>query len=117
MATFPCIITTPTRGIVKGFWETMAANGDVGLPFDGPRYSDKSVQVTGAFGTGGTIILEGSNDGVNYDPLQDPLGTAISLTAAGSFHVLENTLKVRPRITAGTGSIDLDVTLIAKAVT
>jgi hypothetical protein len=64
--------------------------------------ADRSVQVTGAFGAA-TVILEGSNDGTTFFPLNDPFGTAISFTAAGGAGVAEATRFVRPSASGGTG--------------
>lgn len=104
-------ITQSIRGSYNILWETLT-NGDTGRPLLCPHFADKSVQVTGTFGSGGTVILEGSNDGTNWETLNDPQGTAISLTVAGMYQVLENTKMVRPSVTAGDGATDLDVTMI-----
>ncbi len=89
-------------------------NGDDGAPIEMPGSSDRSIQYQGTFGTGGTIILEGSNDGVNYHPLTDPQGNAISKTAAGIEAIMELTRYVRPRVSAGDGSTSLVATLLVK---
>lgn len=89
-------------------------NGDDGAPIEMPGSSDRSIQYQGTFGTGGTIILEGSNDGVNYHPLTDPQGNAISKTAAGIEAIMELTRYVRPRVSAGDGSKSLVATLLVK---
>jgi len=64
---------------------------------------DRCFSVTGNFGAGGTVLLEGSNDDTNYFGLKDASGTAISLTAAGIRQVLEGPKYIRPRVSAGTG--------------
>lgn len=89
-------------------------NGDDGSPIEMPGSSDRSVQFSGTFGTGGTILLEGSNDGTNYVVLTDPQGNAISKTAAGIEAVTELTRYVRPRVSAGDGSTSLVATLLVK---
>lgn len=73
----------------------------------GPRwadYSDRSVQMVGTFG-GATVVLKGSNDGTNYEPLTDPQGNAISKTLSGTTieAVTEATLFVQPTHSGGTG--------------
>jgi hypothetical protein len=95
-------------------WETLTNTNVDGQPyvFSG-RYPDKSVQVFGTFGTGGTVKLQGTNEvtsPTNWYPLLDPQGNEISITAAKIEQVLENTYQVRPYVTAGTG-VDLDVYL------
>jgi hypothetical protein len=89
-------------------------NGDDGTPVEMPGSADRSIQFVGTFGAGGTIVLEGSNDGVNYVTLTDPQGNAISKTAAGIEAVLELTRFVRPRVTAGDGTTDLQAHLLVK---
>ena len=89
-------------------------NGDDGSPVEMPGSSDRSIQFTGTFGVGGTIVLEGSNDGTNYVSLTDPQGNAISKTAAGIEAVMELTRYIRPRVTAGDGTTSLVATLLVK---
>lgn len=87
-------------------------NGDDGVPVELPGASLRSIQFTGTFGTGGTILLEGSNDGSNYVTLTDPQGNAISKTSAGLEASEEVTRYVRPRVSAGDGSTSLTATLL-----
>lgn len=75
---------------------------------------DRTVQVTGTFGVGGTVIVEGSLDGTNWFGLKDPGGTAISLTAAGLRAVLENCSFIRPRVTAGDGTTSITAILLIR---
>lgn len=93
---------------------TPLANGDSGSPLEMAGAADRSAQITGTFGTGGTIVLEGSNDGTNYVTLTDPQGNAISKTAAGIEQIEEITRYVRPRVTGGDGTTALTVTMLAR---
>jgi hypothetical protein len=83
---------------------TPLANGDDGSPATFIGSGDRTIQITGTFGVGGTVIVEGSLDGTNWFQLRDPTHTAISLTAAGLRAVLENVPFFRPRVTAGDGT-------------
>jgi len=94
-------------------WTTLL-NGDTGSPLSLVGSADRSVQINGTFGAGGTIIIEGSNDGVNYVILTDPQGNTLSKTAAAIEAVLELTKWIRPRVSAGDGTTSLTVTLIAR---
>lgn len=94
-------------------WGPMA-NGDVGLPAQFMATGDRTFQVTGTFGAGGTILLEGSLDGTNYFTLSDAGGTAISRTAAGLKSVLESPLFIRPRVSAGDGTTALTAILTVR---
>jgi hypothetical protein len=116
MATIvPAITPLPAPGEVRGFvvaWGPMA-NGDVGLPVQFGAFADRSIQVEGAFGSGGNAEIQGSNDGVNFHPLHDPLGNLLDVIAAGDKirHVMEITYLLRPAITAGDGTTSLTVTV------
>lgn len=95
----------------KGVWSPML-NGDVGTAVDRfSDFADKSIQATGAFGVGGSVAAEGSNDGINYFSLTDPQGTVIAVTAAGGKAITEATLNFRPHVTAGDGTTSLTVTM------
>ena len=94
-------------------------NGDDGDPFTRSSiYSDRSVQVLGTVGAGGTVSLEGSNvttPTVNGDwfIMNDPQGNALTFTTNTSGKaVLENVRHIRPRVTAGDGTTNLTVHLL-----
>jgi len=89
-------------------------NGDDGSPVDMLDYGDRSIQFQGTFGTGGSIQLEGSNDGTNWQLLTDPQGNDIIKTSADLEAVTEVTRYVRPRVTAGDGTTALVATLFAR---
>lgn len=93
-------------------WAALA-NGDSGAPVQGPGWADRSFQVEGTFGSGGTVLIEGSNDGTNYRTLNDPFGNALSLTSAGVFELTQIALWMRPRVSAGdiTTNITISATL------
>jgi len=89
-------------------------NGDVGEAVEMPGSIIRSIQFTGTFGVGGTIVLQGSNDGTNYVTLTDPQGNAISKTAAGIESISEITRYIRPSATAGDGTTTLVATLLLR---
>lgn len=98
-----------TLDAVAGYqlvWAAMA-NGDTGLPVLLPGNADRTIQVTGTFGTGGSVALEGSNDGTNFFALTDPTGTVIAITSAGIKAITEACMYVRPHVTAGDGTTAL----------
>ena len=92
-------------------------NGDTGAPAQLTKYADRSVQIAGTFGAGGTALIEGSNDGSTYATLNNTTGTALSLTTPQIKQVLENTLLIRPNITAGDGTTTLTVTALIRTGT
>lgn len=91
-------------------WANMK-NADTGAPVSYPGYADKSIQVAGTFGSGGTMLAEGNNDGVNYAGLTDPLGNTISITTAVVKAITEAVINVRPNCSAGDGTTNLTVTM------
>jgi hypothetical protein len=113
----PTIVPTRTQtGNTKAIviaWAAMA-NGDVGEPIAFSQYTDKSVHVTGAFGAGGSLRIEGSNNGTDWAVLTDPQGNDINITTAKIEMVTEATWWVRPRVTAGDGTTLLTVNLLIK---
>lgn len=79
-------------------------NGDQGNGY-ASDWQTASVQVTGTFGAGGSVRLEGSNDGTNYFAL-----SPTALTAAGLFAAMgaaERPKFIRPSVTAGDGTTNL----------
>ncbi len=84
-----------------------------------PHYVDKTIQVSGDFGTSGECTIEGSIDDATeasptYVTLADPQGTDIAIVSADKRleTVLENVVFIRPRISAGT-SVVLNIRLVA----
>lgn len=112
MAVQPLAVDTEKDVLVLSW--TGLQNGDTGEPASYPFTPDRTVQITGTFGVGGTVVIEGSNDGTNFETLTDPQGNALSFTAAGMEMVTENPLYIRPSATAGDGTTDLTVTMVCK---
>ncbi len=94
-------------------WEGLL-NGDDGSPVQWSDFADRSIQVIGTFGAGGNLRIEGSNDGTNYATLNDPQGNALDFTSAKIEQALECTRYMRPRVTAGDGTTDIDVILFMR---
>ena len=114
MATITKKVEALQRGVYKCSWEGLT-DGDDGDWLDGSHLSDKTVQVFGTFGTGGTVVIEGSNDGgTTTFTLDDPQGNDLSLTAAEGKAIAENPELIRPRVTGGDASTDLDVHIVAE---
>lgn len=86
---------------------TPLANGDSGNPIQLAGSTIRSIQFDGTFGAGGSISLEGSNDGTSYFILTDPQANAITKTATALEEIQEHTRFVRPRVTAGDGTTSL----------
>lgn len=89
-------------------------NGDDGSPVNLSDFPDRTIQILGTFGTGGSVNFEGSNNNTNWEILTDPQGNAITKTAASMEFVTETPLWVRPRVTAGDGTTSLTVIMFAR---
>lgn len=71
-------------------------------------WSSAFFQVTGTFGAGGSVQIEGSNDGTNWVKLSPAALTAAGLVAA--LGVNEHPKFLRCNVTAGDGTTALTVT-------
>lgn len=90
-------------------------NGDTSEPIELAEFQDRSVQVFGAFGAGGSVAVEGSNDGVNYAPLTNASGgLALTFTTAGLKQILEASRWVRLKVTAGDGSTNINASVFMR---
>lgn len=98
----------------KIIWTPLTTTNADGAPAEWVRWADRCIQFNGTFGVGGTVKLQGSNDGTNWYDLADAQGNAISKTAAGIEQVLEMTQFVRPYISAGDGTTSITATLVMR---
>ncbi len=96
-------------------WAALA-NGDSGDPVQWVDYADRCFQVTGTFGTGGSITLKGSNDGTEFLALTDPQGNALTFTSAKIEQVLELPRYVKPVVTAGDVTTSLTATICMRKI-
>lgn len=115
MAVVDALVTVPVSHVALVSWLAVP-NGDTGDAQVTAHYADKCVTVDGTFGVGGSVTIQGSNDGTNWHTLVDPQETDLTFGAAGIEQVLENPLYVRPIVTAGDGTTAIDVRLVCKAV-
>lgn len=112
MATVPLSVTRAKPFADAWVISWSLSGADDGAPMDLPMANDKSVQVSGTLG-GATIVVQGSNDGINWETLQDPEGAALSFTSSGLRGILEHVRFIRPVSTGGTGS-NILVSIFAK---
>lgn len=118
MATRSASITQPDAERLPGNWAVITWSGmlntDDGSPIDMVAYPDRAVQVTGTFGAGGNLRIEGTIDGSTWATLTDPQGNALDFTAAKIEAISELVRQVRPRVTAGDGTTNLVVSLLVR---
>lgn len=79
-----------------------------------PHWSDVTVQVLRIVSGAPTVEIEGSlslhDDAIKYwFALTDPTGVLLVFTAAAGKAVMESTLLIRPRVTAGVGAADVRI--------
>ncbi len=109
------------QGVIGVQWAGLL-NGDVGKPFVCGHRIVKSVQITGTFGVGGSVQLQGSNDQAytpdagtlspTWAPLSDRQANQLDITSAKIEVVQEDPSAIRPSVTAGDGTTALVATVI-----
>ncbi len=115
MATISAVLTGPTNdGLIVVVWETLTTTNRPGAGVLLARVPDKTVQVLGTFGASASIGIEGSNDdGTTWFSCHDITNTVITLSAAGGALIIENPKMMRPVLSNGDGSTDIDVYIVA----
>jgi len=106
------------KGVIRATWETLAASGTPGAPFEAPNYPDKTVTVNGTF-DGVTVTLEGSNalpTASQWHTLHDQSDNNLDFAAAGASVIVENPIYIRPNFTTATAghTTDLDVIIVCR---
>jgi hypothetical protein len=98
----------------EGLRTSLTPGDSTGQPFCLPTYPIKTVQALGTFG-GATVTIQGSNtspsDGLSatWAILNNLSGTSIIFSSADIKAIQENTYWIRPYITGGDGTTDIDV--------
>lgn len=115
MTVAPTVASASAAAALFNFGAKVAAatwaaipNGEASQALALANYRLASAQVSGTFGSGGAIQLEGSNDGVTWAILKDVNGTSATWSAGAKtvFLFTEGPLYVRPNCTAGDGTTD-----------
>lgn len=110
MAIIPEVMVPSGDGTILVKWLALA-NGDQGRAVSPSAWYDRSVQVVGTLGVGGSVTIQGTNNGTVWVTLTDPLGNALTFTAAGLKQISELSHQLRPVVTAGDGTTAIDVWL------
>ena len=122
MATIPVTIIQPARtldqrGVYTVEWAPITNVNVDGAPVSNTRFTDRSVHVSGAFGAGGTVTIQGTNQvdaaglPINWLTLSDQAGVALAFTAPGIKTILQVSRFIRPLESAGDGTTSVTVTL------
>lgn len=98
--------TTPTNGLNGTAYKVSqwVSETGTGLASSFSRHPDVTIQ---AVGTGGTVAIQGSNDGINWIALKDVSGTTIALdpTLFQMVVLREAPIWIRPVVTTGSVTI------------
>ena len=120
MATIAWIISQPIRSVIVA--SVTLANGDKSTDLELPNYPQKTIEISGTFGVGGTINVRGKNitnaTPANYFALDvhDSDATASTLTArvaAALARIIQNPRFILADVSAGDGTTSLVVTVVA----
>lgn len=110
-----------SRDSWQATWASLLTT-ESGLPASLPvESSARSVHISGAVGTGGSIALQGSNDGINWGVLSSGMSTQGDLTALAPAAspaaiirgIYENVRFIRPVVLSGDGGTNLKVVVVA----
>lgn len=103
MANIPGSTIIQNDHTVTAQW--LLGNADTGLATRIARWPNQSVAVTGTFG-GATVVIQGSNDNVNFVTLNDKTATpvALSFAAAGFKDIRELPTYIRASTSGGAGT-------------
>ena len=104
----------PTGNVNLVTWSGLLL-GDDGAGAEWVDFADRCIQVTGTFG-GASVLVQGSNDGINWGALSDPQGNPLTFTAQKLEQALELPRFVRPLVSGGDGTTNLSVTLCMRRV-
>lgn len=94
-------------------WQGLSV-GDLGAALQSLQHTASSVQVSGTFGEKGSVLLEGSNDGVNFFPLSDLYGNVIHFNKAGLKSLGDTVAYLRPKVIEGDSTTFITIILVAK---
>jgi hypothetical protein len=97
VTTWTALTTTNADGAPVGY----ASNGMGGV----------TAQVTGTIGAGFSLSIQGSNDGTTWYTLNDQANTAVTFAALGLKTIRDMPLLIRPFVSAGDGTTNVNVIL------
>lgn len=88
-------------------------NADSGTPAGVQgKAVEYTLMVSGTFGAGGSVALQGSNDGATFFALEDVTGTTIAITNNKIWRVSHMPRQIKPVVTAGDGTTALALVIV-----
>lgn len=117
--TTACTIQNPAsaNSLKLVTWAPLTTASPDGAPFEFADWADRAVQVFGTFGSGGSLVVQGSNDftnPTNWVTINGTTGSALSFTAAGLLQMNEAPLWIRPLLVGGDGTSSITVAVLAR---
>lgn len=87
---------------------------DTGTPYVSHDDVIRTVQAIGTFGTGGNVTMQASLGGAagTFGTAHDTAGSDLTLGDSRVEQVQEGPITIRPIVTAGDGTTDIDVIMI-----
>lgn len=104
----PNFTQTQLQGRTLTEWKL--GQGEEGTPL--AVTGQMAIQVTGEFGESGTLMVEGSVNGRDFDILTDDTANAMFISRRGLFVVSAPVQSIRPRVRFGDVHTQLNVSLI-----
>jgi hypothetical protein len=98
--TFSEIVSRGDHGHVVS-WGTLGTS-DVGAAIEMIGSARRTVQVIGSLSPSNKVVIEGSNNGVDYATLSDIHGNALEFRGVGISTVADLTRWIRPRVLSGS---------------
>lgn len=108
------------RGVYQVTWSGLKSGASVGPWTQLPHLPDRTGVISGTWGPGATVIVEGTNvlvsaltSGTAAFTLNDSrgVGNPLSFSTGKAFVILENVNALRPRVTALTSTVTPTLTL------
>jgi len=103
-------------GVYSTSWTPFVASGDVSTPLRAANYPYKHITYRGTIAGAPTVVIEVSDDGVNYVTGEDDGGSPLSFSTvvAVATAFLPNQY-VRARCTAGAGGAAIEVVVVSSS--
>lgn len=88
-------------------------NGDSGTAVGVSDHNwSYTMQVTGTFGAGGSVSLQGSNNNVDFIAIDDAAAVAVAATTTKIWKLSQLPRYIKPVVTAGDGTTNLTVNIV-----
>jgi hypothetical protein len=110
-AAFERRVSSDGSSVLVTWTGLLQSSSDDGAAVGLSAWGSRTFQVTGTLGAAGAVTLEGSNDGVTWATLADKQGVPLVVATLGLKSTQDITVFVRPRITAGDGTTNLNVSV------